>query len=137
MTITERVPTVLDSTAELVSPFRRWLAPASFLLFGLIDIFVLGNFSHSGDATFAFSGAFDAVKVPNLTLAAAVTCYVCGGITVALAAAWAFLPLAPVLRRVAIAVVTFLFIVSLLCWADAGLSTSFSVVNLLQGTLAG
>jgi general nucleoside transport system permease protein len=137
MTITERVPTVLDSTAELVSPFRRWLAPASFLLFGLIDIFVLGIFSHSGDATFAFSGAFDAVKVPNLTLAAAVTCYVCGGITVALAAAWAFLPFAPVLRRVTIAVVTFLFIVSLLCWADAGQSTSFSVVNLLQGTLAG
>jgi simple sugar transport system permease protein len=31
----------------------------------------------------------------------------------------------------------FLFIVSLLCWADAGQSTSFSMVNLLQGTLAG
>jgi general nucleoside transport system permease protein len=137
MTITERVPTVLDTAAELVSPFRRWLAPASFLLFGLIDIFVLGTFSHSGDATFAFSGAFDAVTVPNLTLAAAVTCYVCGGITIALAAARAFLPFGLVLRRVAMAVVTFLFIVSLLCWADAGLTTSFSVVNLLQGTLAG
>ena len=137
MTITERVPTVLESGAEPVSAFRRWLAPATFLLFGLIDIFVLGVFSHSGDATFAFSGAFDAVTVPNLTLAAAVTCYVCGAITIALAAARAFLPFGMALRRVAMAVVTFLFIVSLLCWADAGQTTSVSVVNLLQGTLAG
>jgi simple sugar transport system permease protein len=137
MTITERVPTVLESGAEPVSAFRRWLAPAAFLLFGLIDIFVLGIFSHSGDATFAFSGAFDAVTVPNLTLAAAVTCYVCGAITIALAAARAFLPFGMALRRVAMAVVTFLFIVSLLCWAGAGQTTSVSVVNLLQGTLAG
>ena len=35
------------------------------------------------------------------------------------------------------AVVSFLLVVALLCWADAGLSTAFNVVNLLQGTLAG
>ena len=55
MTITERVPTVLSTAAAPGSAFRRWLAPATFLLFGLIDIFVLGYFSHSGDSTFAFS----------------------------------------------------------------------------------
>jgi general nucleoside transport system permease protein len=137
MTITERVPAVLEDGAKPASAFRRWVAPFTFGLFGLIDIFVLGTFSHSGNATFAFSQAFAAVTVPNLTLPAAVTCYVCGGISIALAVARAFLPLSTALRRVAMAVVAFVFIVSLLCWADAGLSTSFNVVNLLQGTLAG
>ena len=85
MTITEREPTFLTGEAAPVTPFRRWAAPATFVLFGLIDIFVLGYFAHSGDATFAFSGAFDTVKVPNLTLAAAVTCYVCGAVTLGVA----------------------------------------------------
>jgi general nucleoside transport system permease protein len=136
MTITERVVSVLEPGAT-VSTFRRWLAPATFLLFGLIDILVLGHFSHSGDATFAFSQPFAKVTVPNLALPGAVTCYVCGGISIAIAAARAFVPMGKVLRRAAIAVVTFLLIVALLCWADAGLSTAFNVVNLLQGTLAG
>ena len=71
----------------------------------------------------------------NLSLPAAATCYVCGGISIALRLAMAFLPLSKVLRRVAIGLVLFLLVLSLLCWADAGLSTSFNVVNLLQGTL--
>ena len=33
----------------------------------------------------------------------------------------AFLPFGTVLKRVSIAVVIFLFVVALLCWADAGL----------------
>src|SRR6516164_11730772 len=85
MTITERVPAVL--TARPTSAFRRWLAPATFLVFGLIDIFVFGLNAHKGDATFAFSQEFAKVSVPNLTLPAAATCYVCGAITIALAAA--------------------------------------------------
>jgi simple sugar transport system permease protein len=62
---------------------------------------------------------------------------VCGAISIAIAVARAFLPFGKVLRRAAIAVVVFLFIIALLCWADAGLTTAFNVVNLLQGTLAG
>ena len=136
MTIASEVLTDQALVAEApVSPFRRWLAPATFLAFGLIDIFVLGGYSHKGDATFAFSQSFAKVTVPNLSLAAAVTCYVCGGITIAIALARAFLPLSKMLRRVAIGVVLFLFIVALLCWADAGLTTAFNIVNLLQGTL--
>jgi general nucleoside transport system permease protein len=136
MTIASEVLTDQALVAEApVSPFRRWLAPVTFLAFGLIDIFVLGGYSHKGDATFAFSQAFAKVTVPNLSLAAAVTCYVCGAITIAIALARAFLPLSKMLRRVAIGVVLFLFIVALLCWADAGLSTAFNIVNLLQGTL--
>ena len=137
MTITERVPTVLAAGTAPGSAFRRWLAPATFGFFGLIDIFVLGLFAHKGDATFAFSQPFAKVTVPNLTLPAAVTCYVCGGISIAVALLVAFLPLSKVWRRAAMALGTFLFIVSLLCWADAGLTTGVNVVNLLQGTFAG
>ena len=136
-TISGRVPSKLTPGVALVSASRRWLAPATFLLFGLIDIFVLGHFAHSGDATFAFSQPFAKVTVPNLSLPARVTCYVCGGISIAIAAARAFVPMGKWLRRVAMAVVSFLLVVSLLCWADAGQSTAFNMVNLLQGTLAG
>ena len=137
MTITERVPTMLRDGAAPVSAVRRWLAPATFLAFGLIDIFVFGLFSHHGDATFAFSQPFAKVTVPNLTLPAALTCYVCGAISIAIAVVRAFVPLGTALRRAAVGVVSFLLVVSLLCWADAGQGTAFNIVNLLQGTLAG
>jgi ABC-type uncharacterized transport system permease subunit len=118
-----------------VSTFRRWLAPTTFVAFGLIDIFVLGGYSHKGDATFAFSQPFAKVTVPNLSLAAAVTCYVCGAISIALGLARAFLPVSKLWRRVGIGLVLFLLVLALLCWADAGQSTAFNIVNLLQGTL--
>jgi len=137
MTITERVPTAVAAGAAPTSAVRRWLAPATFLVIGLIDIFVLGLNSHKGDATFAFSQEFAKVTVPNLTLPAAVTCYVCGAITIAIAAVRAFVPLNAALRRTAIGLVSFLLVVALLCWAGAGLTTSINVVNLMQGTLAG
>ncbi len=136
MTVEDRVPPVdLDLAARPPSSaFRRWLAPAAFAVFGLVDIFVLGLNAHHGDATFAFSQPFAKVTVPNLTLPAAITCYVCGAITLVMAALRAFLPLGTALKRVTIAVVIFLFVLALLCWADAGQATSFNVVNLLQGT---
>jgi general nucleoside transport system permease protein len=139
MTATEDLrPVDLDLAARPPGKtFRRWLAPATFAVFGLVDIFVLGVFSHHGDATFAFSQPFAKVTVPNLSLPAATTCYVCGAITLVIAALRAFLPFGTVLKRVSIAVVVFLFVVALLCWTDAGLTTPFNVVNLLQGTLAG
>jgi general nucleoside transport system permease protein len=134
--ISEQVPEVLVAPAP-VGVFRRWLAPVTFGVFGLVDIFVLGGYAHHGDATFAFSQPFAKVTVPNLTLPAAVTCYVCGGISIAVAALRPWVLSGKVPRRTAMALVTFLFIVSLLCWVDAGLSTAFNVVNLLQGTFAG
>jgi simple sugar transport system permease protein len=137
MTIADRVPTVLVTGTAPGSAFRRWLAPATFAIFGLIDILVFGQYSHKGDVTFAFSQPFAKVSVPNLALPAAVTCYVCGGLSIAVAVLRAFLPFGKVLRRVAMALVTLLLIVALLSWADAGLTTAFNVVNLLQGTFAG
>jgi general nucleoside transport system permease protein len=137
MTVADELqPVDLDLAAQPPSStFRRWVAPVTFAVFGLVNIFVLGLNSHHGDATFAFSQPFAKVTVPNLSLPAATTCYVCGAITLAIAALRAFLPFGTTLKRVSIAVVVFLFVVSLLCWADAGLTTAFNVVNLLQGTL--
>ena len=137
MTISERVPTVLSTVAVPGSAFRRWLAPATFVFFGLIDILVLGYFSHAGDSTFAFSQPFAKVTVPNLSMAARVTCDVCGGISIAIGVARAFVPMSKWLRRACIAVTSFLLVVALLCWADAGQTTAFNIVNLLQGTLSG
>jgi simple sugar transport system permease protein len=135
VTIAEHSPVVLAEKV-LVSSWRRWLGPAAFVLFGLVDLLVLGLYAHKGDAVFAFSQPFAKVSVPNLSLPAAVTCYVCGGITLALAVVRTLLPSrAAAWRRATIGVVVFLFVVSLLCWADAGLATGFNVVNLLQGTL--
>jgi ABC-type uncharacterized transport system permease subunit len=135
MTITERAPVVLSERVP-VSPWRRWLGPVAFAVFGLVDALVLGLYAHRGDAVFAFTQPFAKVSVPNLSLPAAITCYVCGGITLALAVVRALLPVRAVAwRRATIAAVVFLFVVALLCWADAGLSTAFNVVNLLQGTI--
>jgi simple sugar transport system permease protein len=128
-------PPAAVTTDAPVSPWRRWLGPVTFAVFGLVDIFVLGMYSRHGDAIFAFSQSFAKVTVPNLSLPAAVTCYVCGGVTLALAALRAAVPLSALWRRVTITVVVFLLIVSLLCWAGAGLTTAFNVVNLLSGTL--
>ena len=137
MTIIDREqPIDLDLAARPPSgAFRRWLAPVTFAVFGVVNIFVLGLNSHHGDATFAFSQPFAKVIVPNLSLPAAATCYVCGAITLVIAVLRAFVPFGTVLKRVAIGVVAFLFVISLLCWADAGQTTAFNVVNLLQGTL--
>ena len=116
MTITERVP-VVKAEAAPVSPWRRWLAPATFAVFGLVDIFVFGLFAHHGDVTFAFSQPFSKVTIPDLSLPAAETCYACGALTLVLAALRAVLKLSTLWRRVSIAVVVFLFVLALLCWA--------------------
>ncbi|MGD0062463.1 MAG: ABC transporter permease [Streptosporangiaceae bacterium] len=136
MTIADQGPPVdLDMAAiPPSSAFRRWVGPATFAVFGLVTIFALGLNAHHGDATFAFSQPFAKVTVPNLTLPAAITCYVCGAIALLMAVVRAFLPLGVALKRVTIGVVVFVFVIGLLCWADAGLTTGFNVVNLLQGT---
>ena len=117
----------------------RFAAPITFALFGLVNILLFGRNAH-GNATFSFTPQFAKVTVPNLTLPAAATCYVCGGITLALAllrllSALGVVPLGRVARRVLIGLVLFLFIVSLLAWADGGQTIPFNVVNLLSGSL--
>jgi general nucleoside transport system permease protein len=115
---------------------RRYVAAATFVLFGLIDILAFGMYAKHGDATFAFSQEFAKVTVPNLSLPAAATAYVCGAISIAAGVLRAAVPLGKVAKRVSIGVVLFAFIVALLCWAEAGQSFPLSITNLLEGTLA-
>jgi len=134
-----RLPALLPrdrSAHPSASAARRFAAPLTFLAFGLVDILVLGLRSH-GSATFGFTPAFAKVTIPDLTLPAAATCYFCGAVTLALAAAWLALPsMSRILRRVAIGVVLFLFVIALLSWSDAGQSIPINIVNLLSGSLS-
>jgi ABC-type uncharacterized transport system permease subunit len=146
---TPRLPALLPAEPT-ASRTRRFAAPVTFLAFGLVDILLLGR-AH-GSATFSFTPEFAKVTVPNLTLPAAGTCYFCGALTLLLALARLLdvlgivklggPRLTRVARRVAIAVVLFLFVVALLCWSDASQSSSgqqaipINIVNLMQGSLS-
>ena len=134
-----RLPVLLPPDPASSRWGGRFAAPVTYLVFGLIDILVFGLHAH-GDATFAFSPQFAKVSVPNLSLPAAATCFVCGGITIALAIVRFLditgrLRLGKVTRRVLIGLVLFLFVLSLLAWAYAGQAIPFNVVNQLSGTL--
>ncbi len=113
---------------------RRLIAPVTFVLLGLADILGFGMYAKHGDANFAFSPTFAKVTIPNLGLPAATTCYVLGAVSVGLGIVRAARQLSPAARRLSIGVVLFFFVLSLLCWADAGQPIPFNIVNLLQGT---
>jgi general nucleoside transport system permease protein len=117
----------------------RFAAPITYVVFGLLNILVFGAHAH-GDASLAFTPQFAKVSIPNLTLAAAAACYVCGAISIALAGVrlldvLGVIHLTRLWRRVIVGVVLLTFIISLMMWADAGQSIPFNVVNLLSGTL--
>jgi general nucleoside transport system permease protein len=115
---------------------RRYLAPVTFAILGLVDILVFGGYAHHGDAVFAFSQPFAKVTVPDLRLPAAETAYAAGAATLALAAVRAVTGLGKVARRVSIGLVLAFFVIALLCWAYAGSANTFNVINQFQGTLA-
>jgi simple sugar transport system permease protein len=133
------LPVLLPPEPGGASRLGRFAAPITYAIFGLVNILVFGLNAH-GDATFAFSPQFAKVSVPNLSLPAAVTCFVLGAVTLALAvvrllAVLGRVRLSRAANRVMIGVVLFAFVVSLMAWADAGQTIAFNVVNLLQGTL--
>lgn len=115
---------------------RRMLAPATFILLGLVDILLFGGFAHHGDAVFAFSLAFAKVTVPNLHVPAAQTAYALGAASIALGVLRAVVDVGPVARRLSIAAVLIFFVIALLCWAYAAQAIPFNVINQFQGTLA-
>jgi simple sugar transport system permease protein len=131
----ERMTTIAGVARAPFTLNRRLLAPATFILLGLVDILLFGHFAHSGDAVFTFSQPFAKVTIPNLSLPAAGTAYLLGGISVAVGLARTVLDFGPAARRVSIGVVLFCFLVSLLCWAYAAQLNTFNVINQLQGTL--
>ncbi|HEX4831467.1 MAG TPA: ABC transporter permease [Trebonia sp.] len=151
-----RLPALLPAPDAGTPAVRRYAAPVVFAAFGLVDILALGR-AH-GSATLGFTPQFAKVTVPNLTMPAATAAIVCGIVTLVLAVARAvevaghgrLLGLgAPgsratrAGRQAALGVVLFLFVVALLCWADAsqsaGSGTSaipINIVNLLSGSLS-
>ncbi len=114
---------------------RRALSAGTFILLGLIDIFVFGLFSHHGDASFALSLPNAPVHVPTAHIPAAPVAYGLGAVSIALGIARATVDLGKRANRWSIAVVLVAFVFSLLCWADAGNLIPLNMINLLQGTV--
>jgi simple sugar transport system permease protein len=134
----ERMTTLAATAgAPLATVNRRLVAASTFAVFGLVDIAAFGLFSHKGDATFALALPTASVHVPSIHAPAAPVCYVLGAASIALGAWRAAVEPSRRVRRLSIAVVLLFFVISLLCWADAGNTIPINTVNLLQNTLTG
>jgi ABC-type uncharacterized transport system permease subunit len=125
------------TTATLLGTRRQALdkqlvAGTVLALLGVIDLVLFGLAGHSGTASFGMSLGGASVHVPNLSLPARGTPVVAGIISVVLGAVRIRLDLSPAVRRTVLGVTIGLFIVSFLCWADAGKTMSF--VGLLEST---
>lgn len=114
----------------------RYVAAATFALLGVADIAVFGLFAHTGDAGFALSLPGASPHVPSIRVPGAAACYVLGAISLGLAVTRASVELSRRGRRLAIAAAVGCFLLSLLCWADAGNTVGpLNVVDLLQGSV--
>jgi simple sugar transport system permease protein len=116
---------------------RRLMAAGAFILFGLIDILLFGLFAHKGDATFALSLPSASFQVPSIHAPAAPVAYLLGAASVATGVWRAIADPGQRARRISIAAVLLFFVISLLCWADAGSIIPLNMVSLLQNTLNG
>jgi simple sugar transport system permease protein len=135
----ERVTALATEIRAPAATNRRMLAAGAFIAFGLVDILIFGLFSHPGDASFALSLSGASITVPTIRVASWVV-YIFGALSIVIGIARATVITSPGLRRLAIAVVLFLFVISLLIWSDTGSWTHgipVNVVTLLQATLAG
>jgi general nucleoside transport system permease protein len=131
----ERVTTIAAATGAPISINRRMVAAGTFILFGLVDIFVFGLFAHPGDATFTLSVANSAFHMPTIHAPAATVAYTLGAASIAIGLSAAFVDESRAVRRLNIALVLLFFVISLLCWAYAGSAIPLNVVNLLQSTM--
>jgi len=135
----ERVTALATEIRAPAATNRRNVAAGAFIAFGLLEILLFGLFSHKGDAAFALSLTGASVTVPTIQVPGWMP-YILGAITILIGIARAFLPISPGVRRLAIGVVLFFFVISLLVWSDTGSWTHgipVNVVTLLQATLAG
>jgi ABC-type uncharacterized transport system permease subunit len=114
---------------------RRYVAVGSFIVFGLVDIFLFGLFAKAGDAVFAFAASGTVASVPSIHAPAAQVCYALGAASIVIAALRATVDVSPVVKRLSIGLVLLFFVISLLCWAYAGSVIPLNVVNLLQSTM--
>ena len=115
---------------------RRYLAPITFCVLGLIDIFVFGAvaLAHSGDASFTLSQGKSGIQIPTIRVPAGPACIALGVVSIGLGVLRAAREPSRRNRRLTIAVALLCFVISLLCWADAG-ALPLNVIIILQGTL--
>jgi general nucleoside transport system permease protein len=113
---------------------RRYTAPITFGVLGLINILVFGLLAHPGDAAFTLSQSGSGIQIPVIRVPAAPVCFVLGAVCIGFGALRATREVSVRYRRITIAAVLLSFVVSLLCWADAG-AIPLNVINIMQGTL--
>jgi general nucleoside transport system permease protein len=113
---------------------RRYTAAVAFGVLGLIDVLVFGLLAHSGDAAFTLSQGGSGIQIPVIRVPAAPVCFALGAVCIGLGVLRATTELSIRNRRLTIAAVLLFFVVSLLCWADAG-AIPLNVINIMQGTL--
>jgi simple sugar transport system permease protein len=127
------VTTLAAAVRAPLTTERRHLAAVTFIVIGLINIFVFGVLAHAGDAAFELSLASASVKIPVIRVPAAPVCYALGAVAVGLGVLRLTVPFSRLAKRLAIAGVLVCFLLSLLCWADAG-AIPLNVIIISQGT---
>jgi general nucleoside transport system permease protein len=129
----ERLTTLATAIRAPLTAERRHLAAVTFVVIGLINICVFGALAHAGDASFELSLASASIKIPVIRVPAAPVCYALGAVALGLGVLRATVPFSRLAKRLAIAGVLVCFLVSLLCWADAG-AIPLNVIIISQGT---
>jgi general nucleoside transport system permease protein len=129
----ERVTTLATAVRAPLTTERRHLAAGTFIVIGLINIFVFGMLAHAGDASFELSLTGASVKIPVISVPAAPVCYALGAVALGLGVLRATVPFSQLAKRLAIVGVLVCFLLSLLCWADAG-ALPLNVIIISQGT---
>ncbi len=113
---------------------RKQAVAGIFVMLGLVDIFVFGFLADKGDAVFTFTLNGAAVSVPNLSLPPGPVSEGLGALSIVLGVLYAGLKLAKLSRRLVATGVMLAFIVSFLCWCDAG-RIPLPFVSLMQTTM--
>jgi general nucleoside transport system permease protein len=129
----ERLTTLAAAVRAPLTTERRHLAAVTFIVIGLINIAVFGALAHAGDAGFELSLTGASVKIPVIRVAAAPVCYALGAVALGLGVLRATVPFSRLAKRLAIVGVLVCFLLSLLCWADAG-AIPLNVIIISQGT---
>jgi len=129
----ERLTTLAAAIRAPLTTERRHLAAVTFIVIGLINICIFGVLAHAGDAGFELSLAKASVKIPVIRVPAAPVCYALGAVALGLGVLRLTVPLRRLAKRLAIAGVLVCFLLSLLCWADAG-AIPLNVIIISQGT---
>ncbi|MGD0285802.1 MAG: ABC transporter permease [Acidimicrobiales bacterium] len=129
--MTATIPVVHHQRAAID---RRQAVAGIFVMLGLVDIFVFGFLADKGDAVFTFTLNGAAVSVPDLSLPPGPVSEGLGALSIVLGLLYAGLKLAKLSRRLVATGVMLAFIVSFLCWCDAG-RIPLPFVSLMQTTM--